>query len=61
LVRIVADPAVSIKDVTEGSVSTDASPMRLDFVAAVNKALPPITPREWTLLPMTNSPRRSGV
>ena len=39
LVRVVDDPAVSIKDVTEGSVSTDASPMRLDFVAAVNKAL----------------------
>jgi len=38
LVRIVADPAVSIKDVTEGSVSTDASPMRPDFAAAVNKA-----------------------
>jgi acetylornithine deacetylase/succinyl-diaminopimelate desuccinylase-like protein len=39
LVRVVADPAVSIKDVTEGSVSTDASPMRPDFVAAVNRAL----------------------
>ena len=39
LIRVVADPAVSIKDVTEGSVSTDASPMRPDFVAAVNKAL----------------------
>ncbi len=39
LVRVVADQAVSIKDVTEGSVSTDASPMRPDFVAAVNRAL----------------------
>jgi len=39
LVSIVADPAVSIKDVTEGSVSTDASPMRPDFVAAVNQAM----------------------
>jgi acetylornithine deacetylase/succinyl-diaminopimelate desuccinylase-like protein len=39
LAGVIADPAVSIKDVTDGSVSTDASPMRPDFVAAVNKAL----------------------
>jgi acetylornithine deacetylase/succinyl-diaminopimelate desuccinylase-like protein len=30
-----ADPAVAFQDVTEGSVATDASPMRPDFVAAV--------------------------
>ena len=29
----------SFKDVTEGSVATDASPMRPDFVAAVTKAI----------------------
>jgi acetylornithine deacetylase/succinyl-diaminopimelate desuccinylase-like protein len=39
LAKVVADPAVTIKDVTEGSVSTDASPMRPDFIAAVGKAL----------------------
>ena len=39
LVRVIADPAVSIKDVTEGAVSTDASPIRPDFVAAVSNAL----------------------
>ena len=39
LISVIADPAVAIKDVTEGSVSTDASPMRQDFVAAVTKAL----------------------
>ncbi len=39
-----ADPAVSFKDVTEGSVSTDASPMRADFVAAVKKALGQVYP-----------------
>ena len=39
LQQAAADPAISFKDVTEGSVSTDASPMRPDFVAAVTKAL----------------------
>ena len=34
-----ADPAVSFKDVTEGSVATDASPMRPDFVAAVKAGM----------------------
>ncbi len=39
LARDAADPAVAFSDVTEGSVATDASPMRADFVAAVKKAL----------------------
>jgi carboxypeptidase PM20D1 len=34
-----ADPAVAFKDVTEGSVATDASPMRPDFVAAVKAGI----------------------
>jgi len=44
LARVAADPAVSFKDVTEGSVSTDASPMRPDFVTAVNKAMASVYP-----------------
>lgn len=39
LQRIAADPAVQIRDVTEGSVANDASPLRADFVAAVTKAM----------------------
>ncbi len=39
LQRVAAEPAVSFKDVTEGSVATAASPMRPDFIAAVDKAL----------------------
>ena len=39
LQQAAADPAISFKDVTEGSISTDASPMRSDFVSAVKKAL----------------------
>jgi acetylornithine deacetylase/succinyl-diaminopimelate desuccinylase-like protein len=39
-----ADPAISFKDVTEGSVANDASPMRPDFVAAVNKAMAKVYP-----------------
>jgi acetylornithine deacetylase/succinyl-diaminopimelate desuccinylase-like protein len=39
LQKVAADPAVAFTDVTEGSVATDASPMREDFVAAVKKAL----------------------
>lgn len=35
----VGDPGVAFKDVTEGSVANDASPMRADFIAAVNKAM----------------------
>jgi acetylornithine deacetylase/succinyl-diaminopimelate desuccinylase-like protein len=44
LQAVAADPAVGFKDVTEGSVSTDASPMRADFVAAVKTALAAVYP-----------------
>ncbi|MGE5723202.1 MAG: M20/M25/M40 family metallo-hydrolase [Sphingomonadales bacterium] len=39
-----ADPAVEFKDVTEGSVATDPSPLRPDFVAAVEKAIRGVYP-----------------
>jgi acetylornithine deacetylase/succinyl-diaminopimelate desuccinylase-like protein len=39
LQRVAADPAIGFKDVTVGSVATDASPLRPDFVAAVKQAL----------------------
>ncbi len=39
-----SDPAVTFKDVTEGSVRTDASPMRPDFVAAVKDAMAAVYP-----------------
>ncbi len=39
LKRVAADPAVDFQDVTVGSVSTAASPMRADFIDAVKKAL----------------------
>ena len=39
LQKVAAEPAVAFKDVTQGSVANDASPMRPDFVAAVNKAI----------------------
>ncbi|MHB8286330.1 MAG: M20/M25/M40 family metallo-hydrolase [Caulobacteraceae bacterium] len=44
LQTVAADPAVSFKDVTEGSVATDASPMRPDFVAAVTQSLASVYP-----------------
>jgi carboxypeptidase PM20D1 len=44
LLRVADDPAVKGKDVTEGSVANDASPMRSDFVAAVKKAMAKIYP-----------------
>jgi len=34
-----ADPAVKFKDISEGSVATDASPLRADLVNAVTKAI----------------------
>lgn len=34
-----ADPAVQFKDVSQGSVATDASPIRPDLVAAVTRAI----------------------
>jgi carboxypeptidase PM20D1 len=44
LQRVAADPGVTIRDVTEGSLPSDASPMRADFIAAVNKAMARIRP-----------------
>ncbi|MDB5714123.1 MAG: family metallo-hydrolase [Sphingomonadales bacterium] len=44
LQRVAADPAVAFKDVTEGSVANDASPMRPDVTAAVTKAMGIINP-----------------
>ena len=42
--RVVADPAVVVTDVTQGSVATDASPMRPDFTSAVETALHKVYP-----------------
>jgi acetylornithine deacetylase/succinyl-diaminopimelate desuccinylase-like protein len=39
LQRVAAEPAVTFRDVTEGSVANDASPMRKDFVDAVTRAV----------------------
>jgi acetylornithine deacetylase/succinyl-diaminopimelate desuccinylase-like protein len=39
LQRVAADPAVQFKDISEGSVATEASPLRPDLVAAVTKAI----------------------
>jgi acetylornithine deacetylase/succinyl-diaminopimelate desuccinylase-like protein len=39
LERVAADPAVHFKDVTQGSVATDASPIRSDLTGAVTKAI----------------------
>lgn len=44
LQRVAADPAVKFKDVTLGSISNDASPMRPDFVAALTRAMHKIHP-----------------
>jgi carboxypeptidase PM20D1 len=44
LKRVGAEPAASFADVTEGSVPNDASPMRADFIAAVNRAMGRIYP-----------------
>jgi acetylornithine deacetylase/succinyl-diaminopimelate desuccinylase-like protein len=39
LQRVAADPAVQFKDVSQGSVATDASPIRPDVVEAITKAI----------------------
>jgi carboxypeptidase PM20D1 len=44
LQRVADEPAITFKDVTEGSVATDASPMRPDFVAALNRAMDKVYP-----------------
>jgi len=36
---VAADPAIQFKDVSTGSVATDASPIRPDVVAAVTRAV----------------------
>ncbi len=45
---VIADPAIKVSDVTEGSVANDASPMRPDLVAAVEKA----TRKAWGKIPV---------
>jgi len=37
--RVVGDPGVKIENVTEGSVPSDASPMRADWIAAATRAM----------------------
>jgi len=44
LQKVAAEPAVQFKDVTQGSVPNDASPMRPDLVAAVTKAIGAVYP-----------------
>jgi carboxypeptidase PM20D1 len=39
LSRVIGDPAVHVQDVTEGSVANDASPIRADFVRAIEAAM----------------------
>ena len=39
LQRVAADPAVKFRDISEGSVATDASPLRPDVAAAITRAL----------------------
>ena len=39
LQRAAADPAIQFKDVSQGSVATEASPIRADVVAAVTRAV----------------------
>jgi len=44
LARVANDPAVKFRDVTEGSVATDASPMRPDLIKAVTGAMAKVYP-----------------
>jgi acetylornithine deacetylase/succinyl-diaminopimelate desuccinylase-like protein len=44
LAKVVGDSGVAFKDVTEGSVPNDASPMRPDFIAAINRAMGKVYP-----------------
>jgi acetylornithine deacetylase/succinyl-diaminopimelate desuccinylase-like protein len=44
LARVAADPAITFQDVTVGSIANDASPMRPDFVAAVEKGIAKVYP-----------------
>jgi acetylornithine deacetylase/succinyl-diaminopimelate desuccinylase-like protein len=45
LSRVIADPGVSLKDVTDGAVESPASPLRPDFLAAASKAIRAVYPR----------------
>lgn len=42
--RVIADPSVTIADVSEGSVANDASPMRSDFITAITRAMGQVYP-----------------
>ena len=44
LARVIADPAVGLRDVTEGATDSPASPMRADFIAASTKAIHSVYP-----------------
>lgn len=44
LKRVAAEPNLSIKQVSDGTVATDASPMRADFIGAVTKAMNAVYP-----------------
>ncbi|MEP6786032.1 MAG: M20/M25/M40 family metallo-hydrolase [Sphingomonadales bacterium] len=44
LAKVADNPEVKFEDVTEGSVPSDASPMRPDFVAAVTRAMGKVYP-----------------
>ncbi len=44
LARVAADPAVVVKDVTDGAVESPASPLRPDFLAASTKAIRTVYP-----------------
>ena len=44
LKAVAAEPAVSISDVTVGSVANDPSPMRPDFIAALTKTMAEVYP-----------------
>lgn len=44
LERVAVEPAIGFKDVTVGSVATDASPLRPDFVQAVETAIHAVYP-----------------
>ncbi len=44
LKRVAAEPSLTIADVSEGSVPTDASPMRPDLMTAVGKAMEAVYP-----------------
>jgi acetylornithine deacetylase/succinyl-diaminopimelate desuccinylase-like protein len=39
LQHVAADPAVHFEDISQGSVATDASPLRSDLVSAVTRAI----------------------